>query len=102
LNKMPPVTARRQGAESLAIQALGYLAEEPERLERFLALSGLDASQIRAAATQPGFLAGVLDHVVGDETLLVAFAEYLAVAPTEVARAHAELAGSPPHDPQEW
>ena len=93
MNKIPPPNSRQQAAEAIAIQALGYLAEDDERLGRFLALSGLDAGEIRAAATQPGFLAGVLDHVAGDETLLVAFAEHLGIAPTEVGRAHAELTG---------
>ena len=49
----------REAAEALGIQALAYLAGDPERLGRFLALSGLGPETIRAAAHDPGFLAGV-------------------------------------------
>ena len=93
MTKIPPTAARREAAEAIAIQALGYLAGDPERLGRFLALSGLEGTDIRAAAAQPGFLAGVLDHVAGDEALLTAFAGEAGIGPAEVARAHAELTG---------
>ena len=83
----------QQEAESLAIQVLSFLAEEPDRLARFLALSGIDAGAIRSAATQPEFLLGVLDHVVGDEALLLAFAAQFDLEPAAVDRAHRVLAG---------
>ena len=83
----------REAAESLAIQALNYLATEPERLARFLALSGLDPGSIRSAAAESGFLAGVLAHLGEDESLLVAFAAEAGVTPAEVDRARRLLAG---------
>src|ERR1041384_2453293 len=55
-----PPALDREYAESLAVQALTYLAAEPERLGRFIALSGLGPEDIRIAAGEPGFLAGVL------------------------------------------
>ena len=84
---------RREAAESIAVQALTFLATEPTRLARFLAVSGLEPDSIRAAAAEPGFLAGVLDHLGADETLLVAFAAEAGIAPAEVDRARAALAG---------
>ena len=86
-------SADREAAESLAIQALTYLAGEPERLGRFLALSGLGPEQVRLAATEPGFLAGVLEYLGSDESLLLAFAEHARVDPGEIARAQAALSG---------
>ena len=83
----------REAAESLAVQALGYLAGEPERLGRFLALSGLGPETIRAAAGDPRFLAGVLEYIAGDEDLLVAFAAASGLSPDQVARAKTVLAG---------
>src|SRR5690242_5945128 len=83
----------REGAEALAIQALNFLATEPERLGRFLALSGLGPESIRAAAAEPGFLAGVLAHLGEDERMLVAFAAEAGVTPAEVDRARHQLAG---------
>jgi hypothetical protein len=71
----------------LAIQALAFIAEEPQALARFLEASGLSAVQIRSAARQPGFLAGVLDHMLADESLLLAFARSAGIDPAELARA---------------
>ncbi len=84
---------RREAAESLAIQALNFLAEDPARLARFLALSGLDPGSIRSAAAESGFLAGVLEHLGSDEALLVAFATDAGVKPAEVDQARRILAG---------
>ena len=83
----------REVAESVAIQALNFLATEPARLGRFLALSGLGPESIRSAAAQPGFLAGVLEHLAGDEALLVAFAAEAGLEPGDVDKARAVLAG---------
>jgi hypothetical protein len=81
----------RDTAESLAIQALGYLAAEPARLGRFLALCGLEPGEIRGAAAEPGFLAGVLEYLNCDESLLLAFADQASVDPADLGRAQAIL-----------
>jgi hypothetical protein len=62
----------KAAAESIAIEVLGFLAGDPARLDRFFAVSGLEADNLRAAATEPEFLAAVLDHLVSDESLLLA------------------------------
>jgi hypothetical protein len=85
----------RKAAESLAVQALAYLAGEPEQLARFLALSGIGPDTIRAAAADPHFLAGVLEYVTGDERLLVAFADHVQMKPEAISRARAALSGAP-------
>jgi hypothetical protein len=77
----------------LAIQALAFIAEEPQSLSRFLDASGLSAEQIRAAAREPRFLAGVLEHMLGDENLLIAFAQSAGIDPADVARAASALGG---------
>ena len=85
----------REWAESVAIEALSFIASEPERLGRFLALTGIGPESLRAAAREADFLAGVLDHVANDEALLLAFAEDARIDPETVARARAALtAGS--------
>ena len=88
-----PSRAAREAAETLAIQALAFVAEEPARLARFLAASGIEAEQIRAAARERGFLAGVIEHMLADESLLVAFADSADIDPAAIARAHAALGG---------
>ena len=84
---------RQRAAEALAIAALGFIAAAPERLGRFLAMTGIGPASIRAAARAPHFLAGVLDHVAGDERLLLAFAAQNEIDPNEVSRARDMLAG---------
>src|ERR1700674_58275 len=86
----------REAAETLAVQALSFLAADPEQLSRFLALSGIGPDSIRAAAAQPEFLAGVLAHLAQDDALLVAFAAEAGVKPGAVERARAVLAGQDP------
>ena len=78
-------------AEILAIQALGFIARDGERLGRFLALTGLGPSEIRVASRDRHFLAGVLEYVSGDEQLLVEFAKHAGVDPASVGNAQRAL-----------
>ncbi len=80
----------------MAIAALGFLAGEEARLERFLALSGLGPHNLREAAADLGFLAAVLDYVASDELLLVAFAANQGLDPAAIARAKESFGGAPP------
>jgi hypothetical protein len=89
--------AGKEAATELAVAALSFLAAEPERLERFLALTGLGPESLRAAAREPSFLLGVLEHVAGDETLLLAFADEGGLNPEDVGRALAALTDCPGH-----
>ena len=69
-------------AEMLAIQALAFIAEEPERLNGFLSVTGTSAGATSAKPrASPDFLAGVLEHMLGDESLLLAFAESAGIDP---------------------
>src|SRR4029450_7460703 len=43
----------RHAAEALAVAALGFIAGEPERLGRFLAMTGIGPDSIRAAGREP-------------------------------------------------
>jgi len=89
----------RQQAELLAVQALGFLAADRARLERFLMVSGIAPQQLRKAAVEPEFLAGILDHLGAEEALLLAFAEHAGIDPAEVARARRALPGGSWNDP---
>jgi hypothetical protein len=89
-----PVRQNREAAEMLAIQALGFIAGDPERLARFLNATGIEAADIRAAAREPRFLAGVLEHMLTDESLLLDFAADAGIDPSLVARAKCTLGGN--------
>jgi hypothetical protein len=89
----PPLT--QEAAEGLAIQALTFIAGEPERLGRFLAATGIGPAEIRAASGAPGFLAGVLDYLASDDRLIADFAAATGLDPANVGRAYAALGGEP-------
>lgn len=80
-------------AETIALRALGFLAEDAQRLGHFLALTGLGPDELRAQAREPQLLAAVLDHLLRDENQLLVFASSYAIAPELIGKAHAVLAG---------
>ena len=80
-----------QVAETLAIQALSFIAGEPERLGQFLAESGIGPETLRTAATDPRFLASVLDFVLRDDQTVKAFASASQLHPTNIAAARQAL-----------
>ncbi len=83
-------------AEETAAAVLGWLAKEPEMLGRFLALSGMQADQMRDAVDDSGFLAGMIDFLMGHEPTLLAFCEATDIKPETVAAAWQHYAGSQP------
>jgi hypothetical protein len=88
-----PATITKKAAESLAIQALAFIAGDLERIGPFLAATGIGPEAIRDAARQPDFLAGVLDYLAGDEALLLGFARNADVNPFDIVVARDVLAG---------
>lgn len=74
-------------AESVAIAGLGFVAADPELLPRFLAITGIEAQSIRKAASEPGFLAGVLNFILAHEPTLMRFCEETGIEPARVAGA---------------
>jgi hypothetical protein len=79
-------------AETLAIEALGFIAGDPDTLARFLTASGLGPSTLRRAAADPAFLAGVLDFLLGNEPELVAFAARAGIPPERIGEVRSVLA----------
>lgn len=83
------------GPESVAIAALGWIAGNEDMLNRFLSLTGIGAGQIREAAAEPGFLAGVLDFLLAHEPSLMAFCNETETDPEVVQQARELLLGNP-------
>jgi hypothetical protein len=77
--------------ELLALKALGFLAETPDALSRFLALSGATPAELRARAGDPHFLGGVLDFLLTDDELTGRFCAAEAVEPPAVHLARHRL-----------
>jgi hypothetical protein len=90
---------KREKAEELAIRALAFVASDHELLPRFLAISGIEASGIREAAREPGFLAGVLQFIAAHEPTLLHFCEESGTPPGSISAAlHALPFGDDPHE----
>ncbi len=81
----------RETAESLAISALGFIAADERLLPRFLAITGIEAGQIRQVAREPGFMAGVLEFLLAHEPTLLAFCEATGAKPEAVLAARDAL-----------
>src|ERR1700733_2062472 len=84
-------SASVDSARSLAVSALTFIAADPDRLNRFLGLTGLGPENLRTAAADPAFLGSVLDYLVADEKLLVEFAADAGLRRGGVAGAHEAL-----------
>lgn len=87
----PDAAASREAAEALAVEALAFVAADADLLQRFLSVTGIEAEAIRAAAREPGFLAGVLGFVAAHEPTLLAFAGAAGRPPQAIAAALAAL-----------
>lgn len=73
--------------ESIAIGALSWIASDGEMMNRFLGLTGIEPDQIRDVASEPGFLAAVLDFLLAHEPTLIRFCEDNEIQPKLVAQA---------------
>ena len=89
-----PVQNPREVAEFVAIQALSFIAGDPERLGLFLAETGIGPETLRKSASDPRFLAHVLDFVLRDDLTVKAFAKASELHPTNIAAAR-QVLGDP-------
>ena len=86
----------REDAEALALQALAFVATDPAALNRLVAESGLAPTALGDAARDAAFLGGVLDFLLQDEALLLAFCAAEAIAPERPLAARRHLPGAAP------
>jgi Protein of unknown function (DUF3572) len=66
---------KQESAETVALQALGWLAGNDELLPVFLGASGASEGDLRAGASDPAFLASVLDFLTMDDAWIMAFCD---------------------------
>jgi hypothetical protein len=95
---MPPSrgnAVNTDDAEAIALQALAYLAADTQRLSRFLALTGSDLGELRETAKMPEFQASILEYMMGDESLLLAFCQEAGIDPAIIAPAYVLISRNP-------
>lgn len=84
---------RQESAETLALQALGWLLSRDDLVPQFMAATGASADDLRALAADARFLGAVLDFLLTDDQMVQAFADDAGVAPYLPMRARAALPG---------
>lgn len=64
---------KREQAEVTALKALQFIVAESHRAARFLDITGMEPAALRSSAENAAFLAGVVDYLLGDESMLLEF-----------------------------
>ena len=77
----------------LGLQLLAHVVADDDLGARFLALTGLDADDLRARAAEPGVLAALIDFITAHERDLVTAADALGVKPQAIIAAGITLGG---------
>lgn len=78
-------------ADTLALNALVWVLAEPDRADRFLALTGLEGDDIRGRITDLALLDGVIAFLESHEPDLIACARALEVQPSVLVNARSGL-----------
>ena len=84
----------REKAEILALEGLTWLAGQEEGLGRFLDQTGIDVPALKAGAGSPEMGMAVLDFLLANEDLLLAFCESVGMEPQALHLARHRLDGA--------
>jgi len=74
-------------AEEIAIDGLSFLAGSADQMGRFLSLTGIGPSALSGALGDPALLAAVLEHIIGDEPLLLELSANRNISPEDIVLA---------------
>lgn len=80
-------------AETLALQALAWLAGDEDLLGAFLAASGLGPHELMARAGEPEVLAAVMDFILAEDGRVGSFCATAGLACDRLAAVRAALPG---------
>lgn len=83
----------QENAETLALQALAWLAAQDDLLPTFLGSTGASEDDLRARATDPQFLGAVLDFLMMDDAWVIALCDTLSLPYERIMLARAALPG---------
>jgi Protein of unknown function (DUF3572) len=74
------------------LKLLVFLSEQ-SAIESFMTVTGIDLGSIRENIMDPGFQAAVLDFLLQDEPLLLAFSAHAGIAPQQFMLIRSRLPG---------
>jgi hypothetical protein len=83
-----------ESAQTIALQALAWLVGNEEVCQTFLGSTGTSADELRARATDPQFLASVLEFLTMDDTWVVSFCDSVNLAYDDPLKARYALPGA--------
>ena len=84
-----------EAAETMALQVLGFIASDPDRLADFVATTGITAQDLTRSAEHRDVMAASLEQLLQDEANLLMFCANAGIPPAAIARALAALTGEP-------
>ena len=96
------VRLNRDEAETIALRALGFMAEDEDRIGAFMAETGLSPDDLRDQAASPTILTAVLDYLTRDESSLLMFATNADIPPEHITPALMLLTGEADAAMAEW
>ena len=82
-------------AETIALQALAFIAGDDDILDAFMASSGCSLEELKGSAGDPAFLGGILDFLLQDDGNVLEFCRSAGLEPSDLFRARHALPGSP-------
>lgn len=89
----------RQRAETIALRAAAFLFSDERARDGFLAVTGADPASLRDQLQESETLTGLLDYLLSNEPLLLAFCAAEEIEPEEPGQARSALAPEPhPND----
>ena len=80
-------------AQTIALKILTFLVSDSSRAEAFLRVTGMDPEDLRQGAVDNAFLAGIVDYLLTDETLIIAFSEDEKLRPESIIAVRRALPG---------
>ncbi|EBA12490.1 DUF3572 domain-containing protein [Roseobacter sp. CCS2] len=85
---------QQERAEVIALQGLAWLAANDELCPLFLGASGASVDDLRERATDPAFLAAVLEFITMDDAWVVLFCDTVGLGYDQPLRARYALPGA--------
>lgn len=85
---------RHDAAQQVAIAAISHIAADEQTILAFLQQAGLSPDLLREQISDPQFLGGVLDFILGDDAIATAFCMSEGMTGEDLMRARQALPGA--------
>src|SRR5262245_35624987 len=81
-------------AESIALQALTFLAQNPDLLGEFLVETGIGPQDLKTHLKEPTLLGGILDFLINRPDVMMEYASHAALMPKDILLARLHFPGA--------